>query len=146
MGLDMRQIGLLSIEKSFQRADLVEDEGGDFITRHLDFAAAKPFAIRKTRMSADLHALPLGLANGPPHHCGIGGMEAAGDVDMRDVVHKPLVLAKAVDSERFTHVAVDRGHSFCPIRRTSSGGPPTLLEDIDVITRLSMGDGQVGRA
>src|SRR6185503_14596950 len=71
-------------------------------------APPEALTVGETRLGADLDAVLLGGAHGFPHHHGVGGVEAAGDVGVRDIGHAGLVVAHAPDAVALAHVTVDR--------------------------------------
>ena len=58
-------------------------------------------------MCANPHIVSFRQSHRMRHHCGIGGVKAAGHVGDRDMGHHAFIVANFVKAEALAHVAVD---------------------------------------
>ena len=106
MGLDVVERHAFGLEKTGERADLINKAIGHLFPRHFHFPPAEPLQIGQRRMGADLYAVLLGEPNGLAHMVEVGSVKAACDIGYGNKGHKPRVIAHAVKPEGLTHVAI----------------------------------------
>ena len=107
MRLEMRQLHASLIQKPLQGTDLVNDDVRHLTAVNLHFAAAETGQIRQGEMRPGFDTIFFCKLDCAPHVIGIGTVKPAGDVGLGNVRHQLLVIAKFVEAEALSHVAVD---------------------------------------
>ena len=102
----MAKYGAFGLRDRGERADLIQDEIGDFSRLDAHLAASEAGEIGKARMRANRHTCPGRHAHGVTHHDRIARMKSACDAAGRDGPQKTLVVAGLVNAEGLADVGV----------------------------------------
>ena len=95
------------VSQRLQRADLVDDIGGEILGADIDVASAEAGQVAIAHLGADPNPPLRGGSAHFQQPGGVAGMESAGDVRAGDQVEHRLVVTQAPDTEALAQIGIE---------------------------------------